>query len=231
MFCFFASVPLIGFFGRRKYSGIVTTVMVFRKSETPWPESIVLGVGAFLLLYVTFSPQLSNEAINRIHALQAAVFLSVSYLIGALARLSPRLGTLIAYRRPLGILGVVSASAHAFMVFVPLGWTPTGWVAVFGFASLAGFLLMALTSNRTAVRELGYPAWKRFHFLGYFALGTALAHFILVDLRDGVFNPQGLEAAVMALMAVTLLARLLAFLLGSPMRRSYDEHFRAAHRL
>ncbi len=205
--------------------------MVFRKNETPWPQSIMLGVGAFLLLYVTFSPQLSNEAINRIHALQAAVFLSVSYLLGALYRLWPRVfGPMLTYRRPLGILGVVSAGAHAFMVFVPLGLAPKGWAAVFGFAALAGFLLMAVTSNRTAVRELGYPAWKRFHFLGYFALGTALVHFVLVELRDGVFNPPGLEAVVMALMAVTLLARLVAFVLGSPMRRSYEEHFQAAHR-
>jgi|GEM_PF-4637426 len=208
--------------------------MAIRENETPWPQSIALGVGVFLFLYAVFSPQLSNDAVNRIHALQGAAFISFSYLVGSLARLRPRpFGSLMSYRRPLGILGVVSIGAHVFMVFVPLGLNPGGWAAIFGYVSLIGFLLMAVTSNRTAVRELGYPAWKRFHFLGYLALAAALAHFVLLDLRDGVFNPPIPEAAVLTLMASALLLRLAAFLFGSPMRRSYEEHFGAAplHRL
>ncbi|MBI2446098.1 hypothetical protein HYV43_06950 [Candidatus Micrarchaeota archaeon] len=200
--------------------------MVFRRNETPWPESVLLGVGAFLLLYLAFSPQLSNAAVNQIHALQAAVFLSVAFLIGSLARFWPDVfEPFKSYRRPLGILGVVSAGAHVFMVFVPLGWNPAGWAMTFGYAASIGFLLMAVTSNRAAVRELGYPMWKRFHMLGYFALAAALVHFVLVELRDGVFDPSALEAGVMVFMALALLARLVAFLAGSPQRHSYDEHF------
>ncbi len=200
--------------------------MVARQIQTPWPESVLLAVAVFLLLYLAYSPQLPNVTVNKIHALQAGLFLSLAFLIGSLSRFWPNVfDRFKPYRRTLGVLGVLSAASHVFMVYVPLGLNPSGWPLVFGAAAFVGFLAMAATSNRTSVRQLGYPLWKRFHTLGYFALAAALAHFVLVEFKDGVFNPAWLEISVMALTALALAFRLAAFLAGSPMRRSYEEHF------
>ena len=196
------------------------------KKLTPWPESVLLAVAVFLLLYLAYSPPLSNEAVNRIHALQAGLFLSLAFLVGSLSRFWPDVfDRFKPYRRTLGVLGALSAASHVFMVYVPLGLNPSGWPLVFGAVALVGFLAMAATSNRSAVKELGYPLWKRFHTLGYLALAAGLAHFVLVELKDGAFNSGALESGVMALMALALVLRLAAFLAGSPMRRSYAEHF------
>lgn len=200
--------------------------MVLNRKETPWPESVLLAVAVFLLLYLVYSPQPDTVTVNKIHALQAAAFLSLAFLIGSLSRFWPSVfDRFKPYRRTLGVLGTLSAASHVFMVYVPLGWNPSGWLLFFGAAAFVGFVLMAATSSRAVVKELGYPLWKRFHTLGYLALAAGLAHFILVELKGGAFNPSLLETGVMVLMALALLLRLAAFLAGSPMRRSYAEHF------
>lgn len=194
--------------------------------RTPWLESLALAVGFFLLLFLLFSPPLSNVLVNKIHALQATVFLSSSFLIGSLSRFWPKtFDGFKPYRAPLGVLGVVSAAAHVFMVYVPLGWSPSGWALVSGAAAFLLFLAMAFTSNRAALESFGYPLWKRFHTLGYLALALLAAHFVLVETKKGVLALSPLEIGVLAMVVLALLMRSAAFLAGSPLRRSYEEHF------
>lgn len=195
-------------------------------ARAPWAESAIMAAVFFLLLYAAFSPVLSNPLVDKIHALQAATFLSMAFLIGSLSRFWPKLfDPLKPYRQTLGFLGAVSAVAHVFMVYVPLGWNPSGWVLVSGGFVFVLFLAMALTSNRAAVEKLGYPLWKRFHTLGYVALFLLAVHFVLAETKKGVFSLNPLETAVLALVVITLLARAAAFLAGHPMRQSYDAHF------
>lgn len=189
-----------------------------------WYPVLGFALGLFLLLFSYFGAQLDARILTRVYALEALVLISLAFLIGSLSRFWP--GTFDAFkhhRRPLGILGVLSASSHVFTVYVSFSWEPKS----LGFlAPWAGFLIfctMVVVSTQYFLKRLRYDQWKRIQLVGYLALALVISHMAYV-LWWGFRNVSAPEWFVFGLGFFALLARLAAFLAGTPDERSYAEH-------
>ncbi len=143
--------------------------------------------------------------------LHATNLLLLTLAITPLVRIFPGqkgLAWLRRYRRDLGLITFVYASAHAAVYLVRIADVPrileeateagmwTGWVA---FALL---LVLALTSNDQSVKALG-RSWGRLHKTVYAAAVLTMIHWILT-----AFDPTS-GYIYLAILGVVLLPRLM----------------------
>lgn len=168
---------------------------------------------------------ISNKAI----ALTSVALIAISYSIGALAHIFPRMFTkALPARKFFGLFGFALASLHgliSLLIFNPAYYPKffegsgklnlTGELSLlFGVASFALFLLVAITSVPSIERALGEKRWLSFQHLGYLGLVAVLGHVFTMGISGwtdssswpGGLLPISLIAFVIALCALLLRA-------------------------
>ena len=101
------------------------------------------------------------------------------------------------------ILSLIAFNAGWKEVYAPL------WILVPGSSTFVLVGLMALTSNKSAQKRLGFKNWKRLHLAaGY----SALAAFIFEYVLQLFIKPEGMDITVSPLLAYMLLGIGVAFL-------------------
>jgi methionine sulfoxide reductase heme-binding subunit len=125
----------------------------------------------------------------------------------------------IPLRKPAGLWAFAFAALHfSYYIFLNRELTPemvlqTPYMMV-GFTALAMLALMALTSNRWAMKWLG-KAWKRLHRLVYVVAVLVIVHVILalMNSKKSIMNPGwATEFLVYGVIAGTLLALRVPFI-------------------
>lgn len=121
--------------------------------------------------------------INKAVAESAIFLIAVSYFIGPLCRLFPKLARQLAYRKFFGLAGFSAVVFH--IVFSLLQWTDRfGWLwyvdHAWGVSAaiIATFIfsVLAATSTTHAIVSLGSKRWKTVQRFGYTALLLASIH-------------------------------------------------------
>lgn len=154
-----------------------------------------LLVGAFWSSRMEWSPDMR---LWRAVGDAAVLLLFGSLAVGPAARLFPRVGRLLAWRRQIGIWAALAATAHALLTisgwarwsvarflgyeFIPELGRQVRIEPGFGLANLVGLvalgwmLVLLATSSDRAVRLLGPAAWKWLHTGAYVAFYLTVLH-------------------------------------------------------
>ena len=192
-----------------------------------------LGVVLFLAIFVGAGASLFGGAtapmlLIRGTAFAAFTLLTVTLLIGPLARLDARLAPLLYNRRHLGVTVCLLALAHAALVTLiyhgfggelaivsvldsALAFKNSPTVVPFellGIVALVVLVLMAATSHDFWLKTLSARTWKTLHMLVYPAYALAIAHVALGYLQDE--RDPALFTLVLACGMAVALAHLLA---------------------
>lgn len=168
--------------------------------------------------------KITPSEIIKTAGLLAINLLSITLVIGPACRLFPALEPLKSYRKSWGVASFLAALAHTVLVFVYifnfnfLKFIDTSNPKFLGFlfGLMAFFILLAvtLTSFKKILSSLDPKVWKMIQTTSYLALILALAHFYLVESKDGVLVIKRLLGQItfaFAILAVFL--RLLVIIL------------------
>lgn len=124
--------------------------------------------------------------------------LALNMMIGSLLALFrirkkpwPRLLVpIIPYRRHLGVAGVLFLVVHVALHFLIEAGIPEGFKAIIqakylwvGSTAFIGLVILAMTSNDAAVRQLG-KRWKTLHRAVYLLFFLASAHALMIEKAD-----------------------------------------------
>lgn len=164
---------------------------------------IIAAVAAFIGVFMAVGLKTypaghqADPAVLLIRALGSAAFLmlTVTLMIGPLARLSPRFLPFLYNRRHLGVMTFLVAAAHfglslawyhasgplnpfvSLLVSNPLYQSAEGFpFEIFGLAAFAILFLMAATSHDFWLKNLSPTVWKLLHMLVYAAFGLLVLH-------------------------------------------------------
>lgn len=178
----------------------------WNRSKWVYDAVLVLGVGAFLWIFIYVAPGVLNHErpinapIRNARAFGACAFvmLTIILCIGPLARLDRRFLVLLYNRRHFGVMTCFVALSHAYFV---LGWyfaffRESRWEAVLfantSFGQMLGFpfvalgifaliclMVLAVTSHDFWLKFLTPPIWKAIHFLIYPAYVAVVGHVAL----------------------------------------------------
>jgi nitrite reductase/ring-hydroxylating ferredoxin subunit/DMSO/TMAO reductase YedYZ heme-binding membrane subunit len=209
----------------------------WNRSKLVYDAVLLLGIAAYLLLYLRLGPSLArvtlppDEQTLAMKAYGSCAFLMLSFVlcIGPLARLDARFLPLLYNRRHFGVLTCAVAGGHVAAV---LGWyfsysaTPviagllgadTSYAQLIGFPfipfGIAAFLILlalAATSHDFWLAFLTPPTWKALHRLIYAAYALVAIHLALGQLQDSrnPFLPVVAFAAFAAVSGLHLAAAL-----------------------
>jgi sulfoxide reductase heme-binding subunit YedZ len=137
--------------------------------------------------------------------------LTITLAITPLRRLSPRVNSLIKFRRLLGLFAFFYATLHmltyvalysGFNLNAMLGDVAKRRFITIGVAAYLLLLPLALTSTTWAIRKLGGKRWNRLHKLVYLAAICGVIHYWW-QVKTGVITP----ITITVILAVLLLAR------------------------
>lgn len=181
----------------------------WNRAKARYDAVLALGVALFLGVFVAVGFAAWPDAgaptlLIRATAFGAFALLTVTLLIGPLARLDARLSPLLYNRRHLGVTVCLLALAHAALVTLVYHGFGERWAVVsvldaalafensptvvpfefFGLLALVVLVLMAATSHDFWLRTLSARAWKWLHMLVYPAYGAIVAHAALGFLLD-----------------------------------------------
>ncbi|MBI3587936.1 ferric reductase-like transmembrane domain-containing protein [Candidatus Micrarchaeota archaeon] len=194
------------------------------------------ALAIFLLLWVSYAYfEVSFSMANKMSALLAVVFIGISLALGPLTRFFPNaFGKWIPHRKFFGILGLALALVHEFLstMLFPLAGladpsNPKAAAFYAGLLALLVFLVMGFSSGEEYARKWGYEKWKLVQKLGYLALLLVIVHFVVMELKAGVFKVRPAGQAVLAFAILVILLRLAAWAAGSPEKRGFREHVAA----
>ena len=141
------------------------------------------------------------------------MLLTITLAVSPVRRILPRFGSLIRFRRLLGLFAFFYATVH-MLTYVGLYTTPPFSIPFmlhdiarrrFITMGVAAYLLLiplALTSTSWAIRKLGGKQWNRLHSLIYFAAICGVIHYWW-QVKTGVLLPLPFTVVI----AVLLLAR------------------------
>ncbi len=205
----------------------------WNKAKLRYDLFVALAVVLFLTVFIAVGFALYPNAtapmlLIRGTAFAAFALLTVTLLIGPLARLDARLAPLLYNRRHLGVTVCLLALAHAALVTLiyhgfgdkwaivsvldaalAIKGSPTGLpFELFGLAALVVLVLMAATSHDFWLRTLTPRAWKTLHMLVYPAYALIVIHIALGFLQDN--RDPALFALVAGCAALVLAAHLTA---------------------
>ena len=145
-------------------------------------RNFLIGSVTFLLIYLSFlsrSEWVPMHAWNRAYADVSFFLLVLTLMIGPLSKFSKYFYRFRSWRRELGIWCAITATLHVYVLFE--GWFQWELIRLIigvnqdsgrltfdpgftisnllGLISLVYVLLLALISNKAAVKFLGKPAW------------------------------------------------------------------------
>jgi len=169
---------------------------------------------------------ISASFVNAVTAFSATVVLTLSFAVGPLTYWSRRIRRWRTYRKDFGLIGYALACAHILISawYVvdrdgPIAYSDAMSLVVAAL-SFAIFSTMAITSNSTWIRRLGYENWKALQRTGYMALVLLFLHIGL--LSQGVFFDRITGQIPLVFILAVLLVRAIVFVLdvAFPRRRS-----------
>jgi DMSO/TMAO reductase YedYZ heme-binding membrane subunit len=171
---------------------------------------------------------------RELFGLWALSLLLASMIPGPLSFVLPWIpfrGHLILGRRALGISSFVMAVAHVICYLGPTllrNWhdlfTPGAlWVAglSIGLPTFVGLAVLAFTSRRSSIRNLGPHRWKRWHQLVYLLLPGVLIHATFLGADFGLNKGPDVNAEVDAGCLITMLSVTAAWLILFLLRRRH----------
>jgi DMSO/TMAO reductase YedYZ heme-binding membrane subunit len=151
--------------------------------------AVVGGHAWYYFIYRGFP--LTVSFANAVTAFSATITLTLSFALGPVSHVVARLKHVRTYRKDFGLIGYGLASAHVLLAAWavmeradPIAYSDAASLA-FAAVSFGIFSMLALTSNTTWIRRLGFENWKALQRTGYMALVFALIHVAL--LGQGVF--------------------------------------------
>lgn len=152
---------------------------------------VILAI-ALILFYHAYQDLAPVTLIVRSFGLISYLLISISLLIGPLARIKPEIFVeLIEPRRAIGVLAFVFASIHGFLVssiyfnfdFLKIS-SQINLLA--GQIALSIMTILAFTSLDYAVKKLGVNLWKLIHSFNFLVFILASFHFI--SKSNGLFT-------------------------------------------
>ena len=186
-----------------------------------------------VLLFSDFSKSLSE--FNKIFALSAIGLISFSLIAGPLSKMFPKhFAHYLPMRKFVGLSGFAFALAHSIYSLVIIYKLDFGKMffsntnilgIVSAIIAVVIFLLMSITSTRTAVQKMGYHNWKLLQTTGYAALFFSILHFVLLETKPG----KGLDVRPFGLLFLALEIIALAIRAGTAIirtkpRTGFEEH-------
>jgi len=232
-----ASIDGIEQFGGIMLLGVRTWGAVTRRHLIVALVAGAIGVGAWSL-FSTWSPDMrlwKSFGVPAIGLLWFAVF------VGPVARIWPRLGPIVPWRREAGIWFAIVSAVHGYLVWDGWArWDVAGLLGYqlspesgmylraepgFGLANLIGLvaallgLALAATSFDRAVAFLGVSSWKWMHTLAYAAFYLvalhvtyfAFIHYSPSPTRMTEYEPNPLRYYYLALLLTAVGAQAAAF--------------------
>jgi len=154
-----------------------------------------------------FPLYISNKAIS----LSSLVFISISYMLGSLARFIP--GSFVKAlpsRKFFGLLGFGLGAIHALISAIIISpayyarfYAQNGkltlngeMILAFGVLAFFTFLIVAITSLPSVAEKLDNKEWLAMQRLGYLGLILLLLHVFILG-RAGWFRPDAWQAGMM----------------------------------
>jgi sulfoxide reductase heme-binding subunit YedZ len=189
---------------------------------------IVLLVG--LVVLFLFSLRYSADQrftlffLNKEAANTAVILISVSYLLGPLCILVPKLARHLGYRRYFGVFGYTALVLHVLFSYIqrsgrfPFAWYLDHRIGVTAaVAAFYIFSILAFVSHNTLIKEVGSKRWKFIQRMGYIALILGLFHIYVTSsgrwsqwLQGEVSMPNSI--VVFSVGIIVFVVRFLAFL-------------------
>lgn len=167
--------------------------ITFQQKMIDWAGPIVLFLTYFL--FYNFG-KISPSELIKSTGLASVGLLSITLVIGSVSRFIPAVNVLKAHRKFWGISSFVFACIHALLVIsVYFDWdisvffntaSPRFWGLSIGLLSLILLFVITATSFQFVFRKLPPHIWKYIQNFSYAALLLAVAHFFLMEQKDGV---------------------------------------------
>jgi DMSO/TMAO reductase YedYZ heme-binding membrane subunit len=191
---------------------------------TPTSFIIVLLVFTYSIVRYNVIKGVSYEHLplfisNKAIALGAVVLISISYLLGNLARFFPRVFSRIVYlRKYFGLLGFGLASIHTLMSLILLrpyyygkffdgdSLNLVGELSLlFGVIALFIFSVVAIISLPSIVRTMEPGSWRSGQRKGYIALMFVMTHVYTMGIR-GWLTPDEWPGGLLPISLVAFIA-------------------------
>lgn len=125
---------------------------------------------------------------NKCFGIAAIFLVGWSLALGPWVRLGKADQSVLRYRRPVGVLGVISAVIHVVLSLTclydrfPISYYLDHLIATgAGIVTLVVLVSNAAVSNASLAERIGIGTWKAMQRLSYAALALALMHFVVLD--------------------------------------------------
>ena len=169
---------------------------VFSNTGTQWVITGVVYLAVFFLFiwyHDVRDKPFSLFTTEKCTAIASAYCLAMALAIGPLSRFWSSVGTLLPYRRTLGLTAVVMSIPHVILVLVylplkfpekystdyPFSWFVGHWfTVVMGLLTAVLFLLIAWHSYPRAIRKLGKRKWMVLQKLAYLVMVLVVLHLL-----------------------------------------------------
>lgn len=163
--------------------------------NTKWVRAFILFVMVFA---VSFGYQyvrresVSISTWNKAFGYTAILLAAITLIIGPLASLYKGLKDWVTTRRQIGLLAFANAAAHGIIssFFIPdrfnlewffINWQPT----ILGLIALGIWIYLTYLSRDKKIKDLGFPAWKRYQKWGaWISFIVVATHIILLKFSD-----------------------------------------------
>lgn len=154
-------------------------------------------LGLFILFLAFYNEyKITPSEMVKTTGLWSISLLGITLIVGPLSKVFLFFNFLKAHRKFWGIVSVLIAMAHVSLVFVYFYkfdltrfWNfanPKYPGIASGLLALTILLLVTFTSNQKALTKLSPKTWKIIQTTSYLALALAVAHFYLMETKDGV---------------------------------------------
>ncbi len=153
--------------------------------------ALIFWLVEFFYQYWILIPGEMQLSLVRSFALSGATLISITLIIGPLARLTGH--NYVFHRRTFGVWGFTFVIMHTLVVLayiyqfnLSLIWQPPNPFinpVIFGCIAFLISLPIYFTSTDWAVDKLGFKKWKKIHRLVYFAYIFSVLHYILISPR------------------------------------------------
>lgn len=194
----------------------------------------ILGLGLPLFLFWAYFQfynfgKITPSEMVKTTGLLAISLLSLTLVIGPACRFFPSLEPLKSHRKTWGIASFLAALTHTLLILIYffnfnfLKFIDTSNPKFLGFllGSMALFILLVvtLTSFKRILYSLDPKIWKMIQTTSYLALFFAVAHFYLVESKDGVLVIKRLFGQItFAFAGFVVLLRLLVMILPTKLK-------------
>jgi len=171
---------------------------------------VVLALSWYYFIYRAFEPSLNF--INAVTAFSATIIITLSFLLGPLAKFSGFFTKYLRHRKTFGLVGYGLAALHILLVMLIYVQEPgEGTLGAAISMAVAGaafviFTIMAFTSTAKWVQGLGYENWKNLQRTGYIALALVIVHVALIEQGVVLTRLTGQIAVGLVLLALALRA-------------------------